>query len=58
MDLVRGSNVRRLAVKLLAPQLPLRSFTWGDLVVSLLVTVVVYVGVRLAISAPTMLKGA
>jgi hypothetical protein len=50
--------VRRLAVKLLAPQLPLRSFTWGDLVVSLLVTVVVYVGVRLAISAPTMLKGA
>lgn len=49
--------MRRLAVKLLAPQLPLRSFTWGDLVVSLVVTVVVYVGVRLAISAPTVLKG-
>lgn len=49
--------MKRLSVKLLAPPLPLRSFTWGDLVVSLLVTVVVYVGVRLAISAPTVLKG-
>lgn len=49
--------MRKLSTKLLAPQLPLRSFTWGDLVVSLLVTVVVYVGIRLAISAPTVLKG-
>lgn len=47
----------RLSGKLFASPLPLRSFTWGDLVVSLLVTVVLYVGVRLAISAPTALKG-
>ncbi len=47
----------RLPVKLLSPSLPLRAFAWGDVVVGLLITVVVYVGVRLAISAPTVLKG-
>jgi NitT/TauT family transport system permease protein len=41
----------------MAPPLPLRAFTWGDLVVGLLVTVVVYVGVRLAVHAPVELKG-
>jgi NitT/TauT family transport system permease protein len=44
-------------VRLLAPPLPLRSFTWGDLVVGLLVAVMVYVGVRLAVHAPPELKG-
>lgn len=49
--------MKRLSVKLLAPPLPLRSFTWGDLVVGLLVTVMVYVGVRLAVHAPPELRG-
>lgn len=49
--------MRRLSVRLLTPPLPLRSFTWGDLVVGLLVAVMVSVGVRLAVHAPPELKG-
>lgn len=47
----------RLPVRLLSPSFPLRSFAWGDVVVGLLITVVMYIGVRLAITAPTALKG-
>lgn len=39
------------------PRLPVRSFTWGDVVVCLMVSVLVYLGVRLAIGAPIALKG-
>lgn len=49
--------MRRLSAKFMAPPLSLRAFTWGDLAVGLLVTVVVYVGVRLAVHAPVELKG-
>lgn len=53
MDVVRGPFVSILSVKLFSPPLPLRSLTWGNLMVSLLLKVVAYVGIHLAISAPT-----
>lgn len=47
----------RWPVNLWSPRLPLRGFTWGDMVVCLLVAVVLYVGIHLAVDAPAVLKG-
>ena len=52
-----GSSVNRGWITV--PAVPGRrsAFAWGDLVVGVLVTVVVYLGVELAIDAPAVLKG-
>jgi len=40
------------------PRRPVQhTFTWGDMVVLITVAVLIYVGIRLALSAPVIIKG-